>query len=382
MRRHPRRQIEVLAASWCWRGVEVNANPIPGWYHDPDRPGWLRRWNGSHWVDEWSPAPMAMSPPSPPTPAESPMLRRRKLRPFVIAASLLAGLALVAAGVAVWASSNGPNIDESPTSGSISQSEPNSPSDESSGDDDRVADDGNDAGALIDRCGRSDVLTIPGTDVSIEPISLDQERSIGADTRSLVLAQYQVSDDGDTQSLLDRLLDDVEPPQTGIDFVVTLLESDEVNAFAIPGGDLYFTSGITSLMTEDDLAFVMAHEVGHVVCRHLAQQFERQALVIAGLDALLGSEIDTGRLYAEAAASVLTEVADLGFSRDDEGEADVAALDLLASAGRPLSAGPSALRVLQELEGNLEPSAIDVFFSTHPPTAERIERLEDEISQR
>ena len=135
-------------------------------------------------------------------------------------------------------------------------------------------------------------------------------------------------------------------------------------------------------MTEDDLAFVMAHEVGHVVCRHLAQQFERQALVIAGLDALLGSEIDTGRLYAEAAASVLTEVADLGFSRDDEGEADVAALDLLASAGRPLSAGPSALRVLQELEGNLEPSAIDVFFSTHPPTAERIERLEDEIAQR
>ncbi len=177
--------------------------------------------------------------------------------------------------------------------------------------------------------------TIPGTDISIDPMSLDQERSVGSETRALVVQQYQVSGDGEAQALLDRLLDDVRPAGTAIDFNVTLLESNEVNAFAIPGGDLFFTTAISSLMTQDELAFVMGHEVGHVVCRHLAQQFEREALLTAGLDALLGTEIDTGRLYADAAADVLNDVADLGFSREDELESDLAALDLLADRGTP-----------------------------------------------
>ena len=241
---------------------------------------------------------------------------------------------------------------------------------------------GEDGTTLLDECGRSGMLTIPATDISIEPITLEQEESIGTETRSLVLEQYQVSGDIDTQALLERLLDEVRPGGTEIDFNVTLLDSAEVNAFAIPGGDLFFTSAITSLMDEDELAFVMGHEVGHVVCRHLAQQFEREALVLAGLDALLGSEIDTGRLYAEAAATVLKGIADLRFSREDELESDLVALELLYAAGRPLGAGPSALRALQNLEGSLEPSEIEIFFSTHPPTSQRIEQLEAEIAKR
>ena len=317
-----------------------------------------------------------MLPPSSVIPADSSRPRRKKLRSVGAAASIIATVMLVAAGIAVWGRSDGRAADTSPSN---ERSEPGSGSDESAGGGSERADDSD---ALVGRCGQSDFLTIPGTEISIDPVSPEQERSIGAETRSVVLEQYRVSGDEDTQAMLDRLLDELRPPGTDIDYVVTLLDSSEVNAFAIPGGDLFFTSAITSLMTEDELAFVMGHEVGHVACRHLAQQFEREALVIAGLDALLGTEIDTGRLYAEAAALILTDVADLRFSREDELESDLAALDLLAAAGRPLSAGPSALRALLEMEDDLEPTAVDIFFSTHPPTSERIDRLEDEIAQR
>lgn len=359
----------------------MNVTPSPGWYDDPQRPGWLRRWNGWSWVDEWTPASAAIPPHAPPLDTNSQRANRMRRRSSIVAASLLVPLALVSAGAAVWMQTGGTSSDDSRVSGSNGQPDTGSDADEPSGGDEPASGQG-DSGALVDRCGRSDLLTIPGTDISIEPMTLQQERTIGADTRLMVLEQYRVSSDGGTQVLLDGLLAEVEPAQTEIDFTVTLLDSSEVNAFAIPGGGLYFTSGITSLLTEDELAFVMGHEVGHVVCRHLAQQFEREGLVLVGLEALLGTEVDTGRLYAEAASSVLTDIADLGFSRDDELESDLAALDLLAEAGRPLDAGPSALRAIRDLEGNLEPTAIDVFFSTHPPTSERIERLEEEIAQR
>jgi len=237
-------------------------------------------------------------------------------------------------------------------------------------------------GRLIERCGESALLEIPGTGVSIEPMTLEQEQAVGADVRISVFEFYVASNDLATQSTLDDLLAEIQPVGSVVPFTVTLLESDEVNAFAIPGGDLFFTTGITSLMTNDELAFVMGHEIAHVACRHLAQQFERDALVAAGVDALLGTELDAERLYADAAADTLTDLAGLGFSREDETQSDVVALDLLTDAARPLDAGPSALRVLQGLEGGVEPSVFEVFLSTHPPTADRIERLEEEIASR
>jgi predicted Zn-dependent protease len=291
--------------------------------------------------------------------------------------SALGVLALGVAGAAVWMT-----ISDEPASESRGVRDGSLESDGSSTADQPTSDRRADSEAILDGCGQSELLAIPGTDISIEPMSLEQERSVGDETRSFVLQQYQISGDGDTQALLEDLLNDMRPANTEIDFTVTLLDSSEVNAFAIPGGDLFFTTAISSLMTEDELAFVMGHEVGHVVCRHLAQQFEREALLTAGLDALLGTEIDTGRLYAEAAATVLNDVADLGFSREDELESDMAALDLLEVASRPLSSGPAALRALQGSEADLEPNEIEVFFSTHPPTSERIEQLEAEIAQR
>jgi len=234
----------------------------------------------------------------------------------------------------------------------------------------------------LDQCAESELLKIPGTKVTIEPMTLEQERSAGVDVRSSVYAFYATSDDSATQATLNDLLTEITPAGSPIPFTVTLLESDEVNAFAIPGGDLFFTTGITSLMTNDELAFVMGHEVAHVACRHIAKQFERQALVVAGVDALLGTEPDMGRLDAAAASEVLSGLAGVSFSQADETQADLVALDLLADAGRPLEAGTSALRILQSLEGGVESSAIEVFLSTHPPTADRIERLGQEIAKR
>lgn len=353
----------------------MGSAPIPGWYHDPDRAGWLRRWDGSGWVDEWMEAPTATAWPEDPVvhqpaPPPSSNVRPRRKRRWVIAVAVGSALAGLAGAIGVtWAVTADGSSDQQAqdraeaTVASEDESDP-------------------DGGRLIDRCGESNLLEIPGTDVSIEPMTLEQERRAGTDVRAAVAEAYTTSDDSATQSTLDGLLAEIRAGDSAIPFTVTLLDSNEVNAFAIPGGDLFFTTEIASMMTDDELAFVMGHEVAHVTCRHLAKQFEREALVMAGVDALMGTDIDSGRLYAEAAADVLNDVAGLSFSRDDETQADVVALDLLVDADRPLDAGPSALRVLQGLEGAVEPSALDVFLSTHPPTAQRIERLEAEIAER
>lgn len=235
---------------------------------------------------------------------------------------------------------------------------------------------------LIDRCGESTLLSVPGTEIMIEPLSIEQEAAIGEDTVDEVLRTSSPSDDDATQSRLEDLLDELRPTGTDVDYQVTLLESEEVNAFAVPGGSIFFTTAITELMPDDELAFVMAHEISHVHCRHIAQEIERVGLVAAAANALLGTDLDADDIYADAAGSVIAELASLSFSRDDELEADLAALDLLEEAGRPLDAAADGLRTLMSLEGDYQPSEIDVLLSTHPPTQERIDAVEAEASRR
>lgn len=256
------------------------------------------------------------------------------------------------------------------------------PADEQSGDREQPENPATTGSRLVDTCGESDLLSIPGTDISIEPLSSDQEIEIGESARADILGYYVAGEDAGTESMLTDLLDELQPASPHVPYSVTLLDSDEVNAFAIPGGGIFFTTSIVDLMSEDQLAFVMAHEISHVECRHIAHQIEREALAAAGLSAVLGQEIDPEDLYSNSASAALTSLATLGFSRDDESEADLAALDLLEAAGRPLGAAVGALEVLRDLEGGADPSTVEVLLSTHPGTQDRIEDLDDEIANR
>ncbi len=126
----------------------------------------------------------------------------------------------------------------------------------------------------------------------------------------------------------------------------------------------------------------MGHEIAHVHCRHTAHEIERVAMVAAAANALLGTDLDAQDIYADAAGAAIADLASLSFSRGDERQADLASLDLLDAAGRPLEAAADALRRLTSLEGTYQPDRIDVLLSTHPPTQERVDTVEAAIATR
>lgn len=212
--------------------------------------------------------------------------------------------------------------------------------------------------------------------IELDPMSRQQERDLGEEYATEVLSWYHVADDDRTQETLDELLDELAPRIDAIDWSVTLLDSTEINAFALPGGPLYFTTAITDLMSTDELAFVMGHEIAHVECRHIAQQLEREALAVAAVDSVFGGALDAEALYESELGQGVAVLASLSFSRDDESEADLRALDLLDRSGRPTSSAADALRVLRDHTGDVPDDGVSTYFSTHPPTRDRIAAVE------
>lgn len=168
------------------------------------------------------------------------------------------------------------------------------------------------------------------------------------------------------------------------DYTVTLLNSNVNNAFAIPGGYVYVTRQLVALMNDEaELAFVMGHEVGHVAARHAQKREQRSGLasILAGIaGAVTGSNI-VGQV-AGAGAQLYT----LGYSRDQEREADSLGVRYLTRAGYdPLASGRilAALGAQTSLEAKLagqngkEPVG---WLSTHPANGERVARINKEAA--
>ena len=166
------------------------------------------------------------------------------------------------------------------------------------------------------------------------------------------------------------------------DYNVTLLNSNVNNAFAIPGGYVYITRQLLALMNDEaELAFVMGHEVAHVAARHGQKRQTRSALsgILAGLaGAVTGSDL-IGR-----GASLVAGLTTLGYSREQERQADSLGVRYLTSAGYdPLGSVDSlaALGAQTALEARLkgqdgaEPSK---WLSTHPANDERVARIRGE----
>lgn len=166
------------------------------------------------------------------------------------------------------------------------------------------------------------------------------------------------------------------------DYNVTLLNSNVNNAFAIPGGYVYITRQLLALMNDEaELAFVMGHEVAHVAARHGQKRQNRAMLsnILAGVaGAITGSDL-VGR-----GAGLVAGLTTLGYSREQERQADSLGVRYLATAGYdPLGSVDSlaALGAQTALEARLkgqsgaEPSK---WLSTHPANEERVARIRGE----
>lgn len=143
------------------------------------------------------------------------------------------------------------------------------------------------------------------------------------------------------------------------------------NAFAIPGGRIYVTTGLLrTLDNEAEVAAVLAHEVAHVSCRHYARNLGRQMLM-SWVKKFLGS---TDRTMLEAGSFLTTNVAFLRMRQEDELEADYRGALYIYDLDYDLAASVSLAQKLLDMERRM-PDFIRVMAVTHPPSRERLEAM-------
>lgn len=169
-------------------------------------------------------------------------------------------------------------------------------------------------------------------------------------------------------------------PRADLDWQFFVVNSREVNAFALPGGFIYVNRGLIERAQElDELAGALGHEIGHVVRRHSVQQMEKQtgANVAVGLGCQLTNLCNSG--VARAAIQVGGAALFARYSRTDEAEADSEAVLNVTAAGLDPRGIPTLFRRLIE-ERRTAPLRIAAFFASHPLEEDRIVATEREIS--
>jgi hypothetical protein len=161
-------------------------------------------------------------------------------------------------------------------------------------------------------------------------------------------------------------------------YTFKVVNSAEINAFALPGGFIYVNRGlIEAAQTETELAGVLGHEIGHVVARHGAEQAQRASIANLGLS-VLGSIFGSGKgaQIGSMAAQLVTAGTFMKFSRDAEREADRLGAENVASAGHDPRGMVTFFEKLAALRDG-ESGGVERFFASHPSPEERVANVED-----
>jgi beta-barrel assembly-enhancing protease len=211
--------------------------------------------------------------------------------------------------------------------------------------------------------------------------SYSKERALGKELARDVEWQSRMIDDPIICEYVNRLGQNLaNNSDAGFPVTVKVIRSPEVNAFALPGGYIFVNSGlIRAATTEAELAGALAHEIGHVAARHYTrEQSLKELMSLAGIPLMVaggtpGFAIAKG---LEAAGPLVL----LKYSRSSEKQADVLGIQYLYRAGYDPLALVDFLERVSVLEGS-NPGAFARMFAMHPPAADRIRALQDEIGR-
>ena len=157
-------------------------------------------------------------------------------------------------------------------------------------------------------------------------------------------------------------------------YTFRILNTPLVNAFAGPGGYIYITTGLIEFAEDiDEIAGVMAHELGHVCARHAVKQFRNVNYATAILFPILVASKAYGYSWAGDLSQLAAVFFLMGYSRDYERQADYLAVKYMIRAGyRPEAMISFLERLWEEKEKGRKADLLGVFFSSHPHTQERI----------
>jgi len=232
---------------------------------------------------------------------------------------------------------------------------------------------------------KEDVEAIGNRNVGkgINLYSLEREISLGKGLAQEVERSSKLIDDPIVTEYVNRVGQNlVRNSDARVPFTIKVIDSDEVNAFALPGGFFYVNSGlILRAQEESELAGVMAHEISHVTARHGTKnatkgelmQLATIPLILLGPGGWAGYGIYQG-------LNLAIPVTYLKFSRDAEREADFLGLQYMYKAGYDPNSYVTFFERIQADEKR-RPGTIPKVFSTHPPTPERIENTQKEIAR-
>ncbi len=213
--------------------------------------------------------------------------------------------------------------------------------------------------------------------------SLEREISLGKQLAQEVERSSKLIDDPVVTEYVNRVGQNlVRNSDARVPFTIKVIDSDEVNAFALPGGFFYVNSGLVlRAQEESELAGVMAHEISHVTARHGTKNATKGELIqLASIPLILLGPGGWAGYGLYQGLNLAIPVTYLKFSRDAEREADFLGLQYMYKAGYDPNSYVTFFERIQADEKR-RPGTIPKVFSTHPPTPERIENAQKEIAR-
>src|SRR5215468_6287896 len=221
----------------------------------------------------------------------------------------------------------------------------------------------------------------PGKGVNF--YSLEHEIALGKQLAQEVERTSKMIDDPVVTEYVNRVGQNlVRNSDARVPFTIKVIDSDEVNAFALPGGFFYVNSGlILRAQEESELAGVMSHEIAHVAARHgTCQMTKGDIMQIASIPAMIFIPYSWAGYALYQGLNFAIPMTFLKFSRDDERQADFLGLQYMYKAGYDPNSYVTFFERIQADEKR-RPGTIGKAFSTHPPTPERIENTQKEIAR-
>ena len=208
--------------------------------------------------------------------------------------------------------------------------------------------------------------------------AIQAEQAVGRDMANVVEEQSQGSGSPEFQILLDNIAKPLAERVKNRNhrFEIKVLLSDNPTAFALPGGFIFIAPGLVELAEKnsDELAFVIGHEMAHVIRRHAIDRIlSQKALSMASL------ATPTGRAVAPWLRSVGMQWLEKAYSREQEFEADVLGARLAQVAGFDPRGALRMLERFRNLEGSSDPLGLSAYLSTHPPIDDRQQHIREQL---
>lgn len=217
-------------------------------------------------------------------------------------------------------------------------------------------------------------------------LTVDQEIVLGLQSAPQMIQEFGGLDpDQEAQALVDqvgmRIVENSPAGNSPYQFEFHLLNDDQtINAFALPGGQIFITRALFDrLQTEDQLAGVLGHEVGHVVGRHSAEQLAKSKLTegLAGAAVIATYDPENpSSAGAAQVAAIIGQLVNMRFGRGDELESDFLGVCFMEDTGYDPMEMIGVMEVLAEASQGQAPPE---FFSTHPSPENRIGRIQEAV---